>query len=54
VEQNPDKSSVWAKFVREGHSLAWEFEGSGGAYTGRMLFDGEITTPSAVRKRIGK
>lgn len=54
VEQNPDKSSVWAKFAREGHTLAWEFDGPGGAYTGRMLFDGEITTPSEVRKPIGK
>lgn len=45
LEQNPAKDSKWAKLVREGHHLAWEFERLGGAYTGRMLIDGEILTP---------
>ena len=31
---------------RKGHEIAWEFAGPGGAYTGRMLIDGEIYTPS--------
>jgi hypothetical protein len=46
LEQNPDKASKWAKLARKGHEIAWEFAGPGGAYTGRMLIDGEIYTPS--------
>jgi hypothetical protein len=41
---NPDKASKWAKFARQGHDLAWEFDGPRGTYTGRMLIDGEIYT----------
>ena len=53
VEQNPRKMSRWAKLVHQGHSIAWEFESSGGSYTGRLLFDGEITTPGEVMKQAG-
>ena len=45
LEQNPDKPSKWAKLARAGHDIAWEFEGPGGAYTGRMLIDSDIYTP---------
>ena len=51
LEQNAAKSSKWAKLAREGHEVAWEFDGSGGAYTGRMLIDGEIYTPSEATKK---
>ena len=51
LEQNPDKRSKWAKFARDGHEVAWEFERSGGAYTGRMLIDGGIYTPSEATKK---
>jgi hypothetical protein len=51
LEQNPDKRSKWAKLAREGHDVAWEFESSGGSYTGRMLIDGEIYTPSEATKK---
>ncbi|HYZ84269.1 MAG TPA: hypothetical protein VE621_07690 [Bryobacteraceae bacterium] len=55
LEQNPEKASKWAKLARKGHDIAWEFESSGGSYTGRMLIDGEIYTPSeATRKFLGK
>jgi hypothetical protein len=50
LEQNPDKASKWAKLARKGHEIAWEFAGPGGAYTGRMLIDGEIYTPSEATK----
>jgi hypothetical protein len=50
IEQNPTKRSKWAKLAREGHALAWEF-GDGGSYTGRMLIDGEIYTPSEATKK---
>jgi hypothetical protein len=46
LEQNPDKRSKWAKLARQGHQIAWEFERPDGSYTGRLLIDGEITTPS--------
>jgi hypothetical protein len=46
LEQNLAKKSKWAKLARQGHDVAWEFAGPGGAYTGRMLIDGEILTPS--------
>ena len=45
LEQNPSKTSKWARFARKGHDLAWEF-GTNHRYTGRMLIDGEILTPS--------
>jgi len=46
LEQNPNKRSKQAKLAREEHHMAWEFEGPGGGYTGRMLIDGQIYTPS--------
>lgn len=51
LEQNASKTSKWAKLAREGHEVAWEFENPGGSYTGRMLIDGEIYTPSEATKR---
>lgn len=51
LEQNASKPSKWGKFAREGHDVAWEFDGSGGSYTGRMLIDGEILTPSEATKK---
>lgn len=50
LEQNKAKASKWAKFAREDHDVAWEFAGPGGAYTGRMLIDGEIYTPSEATR----
>jgi hypothetical protein len=38
------------KLARQGHGVAWEFDGPRGAYTGRMLIDGEIFTPSEATK----
>jgi hypothetical protein len=54
LEQNAAKPSKWGKFAREGHDVAWEFAGPGGAYTGRMLIDGEIYTPSEATKTFSK
>jgi hypothetical protein len=51
VEQNATKRSKWARLAREGHKVAWEFESPGGSYTGRMLIDGEIYTPSEATKK---
>ena len=51
LEQNSAKASKWGKLARQGHHVAWEFEGPGGAYTGRMLVDGEILTPSEATKK---
>ena len=51
LEQNPEKRSKWAKLARDGHEVAWEFERPGGTYTGRLLIDGEITTPSDATKK---
>jgi hypothetical protein len=51
LEQNANKRSMWAKLAREGHEVAWEFDAPGGAYTGRMLVDGEICTPSEATKK---
>jgi hypothetical protein len=51
LEQNPAKRSKWAKLARKGHEIAWEFERSGGGYSGRMLIDGEITTPAEATKK---
>jgi hypothetical protein len=50
LEQNPAKASKWAKFARQCHQVAWQFERPGGSYTGRMLIDGEIYTPSEATK----
>lgn len=51
LEQNAAKDSKWAKLAREGHAMAWEFDGPGGAYTGRLLIDGQIyTSREAARK----
>ena len=54
LEQNASKASKWAKLAREGHEVAWEFESPGGSYTGRMLIDGEIYTPSEAMKKFIK
>jgi hypothetical protein len=54
LEQNPSKSSKWAKLAREGHAVAWEFEGPNGSYTGRLLIDGEIYTPSEATNKFLK
>jgi hypothetical protein len=51
LEQNPEKRSKWAKLAKQGHEIAWELEGSRRAYTGRMLIDGEIYTPSEATKK---
>jgi hypothetical protein len=51
VEQNSAKASKWAKLARQGHDVAWEFAGPGGAYTGRLLIDGEIYSPSEATKK---
>jgi hypothetical protein len=51
VEQNAAKRSKWARLAREGHKVAWEFESPGRSYTGRMLIDGEIYTPSEATKK---
>lgn len=49
--QNSAKASKWAKLAREGHQIAWEFEGPGGAYTGRLLIDGEVYTTGEATKK---
>jgi hypothetical protein len=49
LEQNPSKTSKWAKFASKGHEVAWEF-GTNRRYTGRMLVDGNILTPSEATK----
>jgi hypothetical protein len=51
LEQNPTKASKWAKLARDGHHVAWEFAGPGGEYTGRLLVDGGIYTPSEATKK---
>ena len=51
LEQNAAKASRWGKLARKGHEIAWEFAGPGGGYTGRMLIDGEIYTPSEATKK---
>lgn len=51
LEQNPNKQSKWARLAREGHDVAWEFDNPAGAYTDRMLIDGEIYTPSEATKK---
>ena len=49
LEQNSSKTSKWAKFAKEGHDVAWEF-GANRRYTGRMLLDGDILTPTEATK----
>jgi hypothetical protein len=51
LEQNPAKNSKWAKLARQGHAMAWEFANPGGAYTGRLLIDGEIYTSSEATRK---
>jgi hypothetical protein len=53
LEQNPAKRSKWAKFARDGHDVAWEFA-AGGGYSGRMLIDGEVLTPSEATRKFLK
>ena len=50
LEQNARKRLKWERLAREGHDVSWEFNGPGGAYTGRMLIDGERYTPSEATK----
>jgi hypothetical protein len=54
IEQNAAKDSRWAKLAREGHEIAWEFEHSGGSYTGRILVDGTIYSTSKATKKFLK
>ncbi len=54
LEQNAQKRSKWSALARKGHQIAWEFEGPGGTYTGRMLVDGEICTPAEATKKYFK
>ena len=49
LEQNATKTSKGAKLAIKGHDVAWEF-GANRRYTGRMLVDGEILTPSEATK----
>ncbi len=51
LEQNPVKNTRWAKLAQKGHAVAWEFASPGGAYTGRLLIDGTIYTPSEATKQ---
>ena len=51
IEQNTSKNSKWAKLARKGHEMAWEFDRPGGAYTGRLLIDGEVYTTSEATKK---
>lgn len=51
LEQNTAKDSKWAKFAQEGHEMAWEFDGPGGSYTGRVLIDGEIYSSREATKK---
>ena len=50
LEQNANKTSKWSKLARQGHNIAWEF-GANRRYTGRLLIDGEIYTPSEATKK---
>jgi hypothetical protein len=54
LEQNPAKGTKWAKLARQGHDVAWEFDSPGGRYTGRLLIDGEVYTPSEATKKVLK
>ena len=53
LEQNAHKTSKWSKLAREGHDVAWEFGGNR-RYTGRLLIDGEIYTPSEATEKFLK
>ena len=48
LEQNAAKKTKWAKLAKR-HDVAWEFA-PGGGYSGRMLVDGQILTPSEATK----
>jgi hypothetical protein len=50
LEQNAAKRSKWAVLASQGHDVAWEF-GANRSYTGRILIDGEILTPSEATKK---
>jgi hypothetical protein len=50
LEQNATKNSKWARLASKGHDVAWEF-GANRRYTGRMLINGEILTPSEATKK---
>jgi hypothetical protein len=50
LEQNASKTSKWAMLASNGHEVAWEF-GANRRYTGRMLVDGAIVTPSEATKK---
>jgi hypothetical protein len=50
LEQNAAKTSKWAKLASKGHDVAWEF-GANRRYSGRMLVDGTILTPSEATKK---
>ena len=50
LEQNASKTSKWSKLARAGHDIAWEF-GANRRYTGRLLIDGEICTPSEATNK---
>jgi hypothetical protein len=54
LEQNANKRSKWAKLAREGNEIAWEFDSPGGSYTGRLLIDGQVYTPSEAMKKFLK
>jgi hypothetical protein len=51
LEQNSAKASKWAKLARQGHQIAWEFDSSGGAYTGRLLIDGQVYSVSEATRQ---
>jgi hypothetical protein len=51
LEQNASKASKWAKLARGGHEIAWEFDSPGGAYTGRLLIDGQVYTTAEATKK---
>lgn len=51
IEQNSSKNSRWALLAREGHTMAWEFDSPGGAYTGRILVDGEVYSTAEATKK---
>ena len=53
LEQNATKRSKWAVLASKGHDIAWEF-GANRSYTGRILVDGEIMTPSEATKKFLK
>jgi hypothetical protein len=50
LEQNATKTSKWAKLASKGHHIAWEF-GANRRYTGGLLVDGAILTPSEATKK---